>query len=95
MRRLATALACRTVATYWHSVAAALLEAMAETLITGHGGARRRLAWDERITELAHRLRRALLSRRDAARLFSAAFFPLPNALAYGEAMTRPSARAV
>ena len=30
---------------------------------------------------------RALLSRRDAARLFSAAFFPLPNALAYGEAM--------
>ena len=27
----------------------------------------------------------AVLSRRDGARLFSAAFFPLPNALAYGE----------
>ena len=33
------------------------------------------------------RLRRALLSRRDGARLFAGAFFPLPNALAYGETM--------
>jgi TetR/AcrR family tetracycline transcriptional repressor len=43
--------------------------------------------WHERIVELAGRLRRALLSRRDGARLFSGAFFPLPNALAYGEAV--------
>lgn len=28
-----------------------------------------------------------MLSRRDGARLFSGVFFPLPNALAYGEAM--------
>ncbi|WIN00297.1 TetR/AcrR family transcriptional regulator [Actinoplanes oblitus] len=81
----------------------ALLEAMADTLLTGvadtllTGVADARHTgeadlgepepWDERIARLAHRLRRALLSRRDGARLFSAAFFPLPNALAYGEAM--------
>src|SRR5439155_10795185 len=43
--------------------------------------------WDGRIAELARRLHRALLSRRDGARVFSGVFFPLPNALAYGEAM--------
>ena len=45
------------------------------------------LPWPERIAELAHRQRRALLARRDGARIFAGALFPLPNALAYGEAM--------
>lgn len=45
------------------------------------------LPWDARITDTAHRLRRVLLARRDGARLFAGVFFPLPNALAYGEAM--------
>jgi tetracycline repressor-like protein len=35
--------------------------------------------WQKRITELAHRLRRALLSRRDDARIFSGTFFPSPT----------------
>jgi TetR/AcrR family tetracycline transcriptional repressor len=61
---------------------------MADTLLTGlTAGLDAEWPWSERITELARRLRRGLLSRRDGARLFSAAFFPLPNALAYGEAM--------
>jgi len=61
---------------------------MADTLLTGlTAGLDAKSPWGERITELAHRLRGALLSRRDGGRLFSAAFFPLPNALAYGEAM--------
>jgi len=89
MRRLAAALGVQNGATYWHFRSKqALLEAMADTLLTGlTAGLDVESSWDERITKLAHRLRGALLSRRDGARLFSAAFFPLPNALAYGEAM--------
>lgn len=89
MRRLAVALGAANGATYWHfSSKQALLEAMADSLLTGiTAGPGPDAAWDERITGLAHALRAALLSRRDGARLFSAAFFPLPNALAYGEAM--------
>lgn len=89
MRRLAAALGVQNGATYWHFRSKqALLEAMGDTLLTGlTAGLDTESPWTERITELARRLRRALLSRRDGARLFSAAFFPLPNALAYGEAV--------
>ena len=89
MRRLATALGVQNGATYWHFPSKqVLLEAMADALLTDlTAGLDAESPWVERITELAHRLRGALLSRRDGARLFSAAFFPLPNALAYGEAM--------
>ena len=89
MRRLAAALGVQNGATYWHFRSKqALLEAMADTLLAGlTAGLDTESPWTVRITELARRLRRALLSRRDGARLFSAAFFPLPNALAYGEAM--------
>lgn len=89
MRRLATALGVQNGATYWHFCSKqALLEAMADTLLTDlTAGLGAEPSWAGRTTELARRLRRALLSRRDGARLFSAAFFPLPNALAYGEAM--------
>jgi AcrR family transcriptional regulator len=89
MRRLATALGVKNGATYWHFPSKqALLEAMAESLLAGLAeNCDETRPWDERITELAVRLRRALLSRRDGARVFSAVFFPLPNALAYGETM--------
>ena len=89
MRRLAAALGVQNGATYWHFRSKqALLEAMADTLLADlTAGLDTESPWTERITELARQLRRALLSRRDGARLFSAAFFPLPNALAYGEAM--------
>jgi TetR/AcrR family tetracycline transcriptional repressor len=88
MRRLAGALGVQNGATYWHFRSKqALLEAMADTLLTGLADDLGDRSWDGRVTELAHRLRRALLSRRDGARVFSSAFFPLPNALAYGEAM--------
>jgi len=89
MRRLAAALGVQNGATYWHFRSKqALLEAMADTLLAGlTAGLDTESPWTVRITELARRLRRALLSRRDGARLFSAAFFPLPNALAYGEAV--------
>jgi TetR/AcrR family tetracycline transcriptional repressor len=88
MRRLTTTLGVQNGATYWHFRSKqALLEAMADTLLDGVADPGERGPWHERIARLAHRLRRALLSRRDGARLFAGAFFPLPNALAYGENM--------
>jgi TetR/AcrR family tetracycline transcriptional repressor len=89
MRRLTTTLGVQNGATYWHFRSKQdLLEAMADALLAGlPDDLDRRQPWPERITDLARRLRRALLSRRDGARLFAGAFFPLPHALAYGEAM--------
>jgi TetR/AcrR family tetracycline transcriptional repressor len=89
MRRLAAALGVQNGATYWHFRSKQdLLEAMADTLLAGlTAGLDTESPWTERITELALRLRRALLSRRDGARLLSAAFSPPPSALAYGEAV--------
>lgn len=89
MRRLAAALGVQNGATYWHfSSKQALLEAMADRMLEGVTTTPDPdLPWGARVTETAHRLRRALLVRRDGARLFAGVFFPLPNALAYGEAM--------
>jgi TetR/AcrR family tetracycline transcriptional repressor len=89
MRRLSTALGVQNGATYWHFRSKqALLEAVADALLAGlTTRLDQREPWPGRVTELARRLRRALLSRRDGARLFSGAFFPLPHALAYGETM--------
>ncbi|GAA4104601.1 MULTISPECIES: TetR/AcrR family transcriptional regulator C-terminal domain-containing protein [Actinomadura] len=89
MRRLAASLGVQNGATYWHfSSKQALLEAMADRMLADvAAGLDAGLPWDGRIVETARRLRRALLSRRDGARLFSGVFFPLPNALAYGETM--------
>jgi len=89
MRRLAGVLGVQNGATYWHFPSKQdLLEAMADAILADlTTGLDARRPWYERVTELAHRLRRALLSRRDGGRIFSGVFFPLPNALAYGEAM--------
>lgn len=89
MRRLATALGVQNGATYWHFPSKqALLEAMADALLAGvTDDLDPHQPWPERITVLCHQLRRALLARRDGARLFSGSFFPLPNALAYGDAL--------
>lgn len=87
MRRLAAALGVQNGATYWHFRSKrALLEAMADELLVGVAEVADG-PWDARVVELARRLRRALLARRDGARVFSGVFFPLPNALAYGNAL--------
>jgi TetR/AcrR family tetracycline transcriptional repressor len=87
--RLATALGVQNGATYWHFPSKqALLAAMAESLLGGlTDGSPDGAPWRQRLAELAGRLRRALTSRRDGARLFAGVFFPLPNALAYGDTM--------
>jgi TetR/AcrR family tetracycline transcriptional repressor len=89
MRRLSAALGVENGATYWHFRSKQeLLEHMADALLAGKvPELPEDRPWDERVAVLARGLRRALLSRRDGARLFSGRFFPLPNALAYGEAL--------
>jgi TetR/AcrR family tetracycline transcriptional repressor len=89
MRRLSAALDVQNGATYWHFRSKqALLEAMADAMLAGvAAGTGPERPWEERVTALARGLRAALLARRDGARLFSSAFFPLPHALAYGEAV--------
>lgn len=88
MRRLATSLGVQNGATYWHFPSKqALLEAMADAMLADVTAIDPALPWRQRVTLLARRLRQALLSRRDGARIFSGIFFPLPNALGYGEAM--------
>lgn len=88
MRRLAAALGVQNGATYWHFRSKqTLLAAMADSMLAGVADVDAGLPWDARVTELARRLRQALLRRRDGGRVFSAVFFPLPNALAYGNAL--------
>ena len=89
MRRLATALGVQNGATYWHFRSKqALLASMAEAMLTDlTTGLDRTRPWPEQLTELANRLHRTLLAHRDGARIFAGVFFPLPNALAYGDTM--------
>jgi TetR/AcrR family transcriptional regulator, tetracycline repressor protein len=72
MRKLATSLDVQAGALYWHfDGKRALVDAMAERLAAGVGGpgATGDGTWDEQLTELAVRLRRALLAHRDGARV--------------------------
>lgn len=72
MRKLATSLHVQAGALYWHfDCKRALVDAMAERLAAGVGepGATGGGPWDEQLTELAVRLRRALLAHRDGARV--------------------------
>ena len=89
MRRLATSLGVQNGATYWHFRSKqALFANMAEAMLTGlTAGLDTTRPWPEQLTELANRLHQALLAHRDGARIFAGVFFPLPNALAYGDTM--------
>lgn len=89
MRRLATSLGVQNGATYWHFRSKQdLLASMADAMLVNvTAGLDTTQPWDRQLTELANRLRRALLAHRDGARIFAGVFFPLPNALAYGDTM--------
>jgi TetR/AcrR family transcriptional regulator, tetracycline repressor protein len=72
MRKLATSLHVQAGALYWHfDCKRALVDAMAERLAAdvGRPGATGDGTWDKQLTELAVRLRRALLAHRDGARV--------------------------
>lgn len=75
MRRLATSLHVQPGALYWHfKDKQSLLGAIADTLLENVDAPTAREAWDEQLRELAHRLRDALLARRDGAELVAATY---------------------
>lgn len=75
MRRLATSLHVQPGALYWHFPnKQTLLGAIADHLLTDVDAPPTRNGWDEQVRELAHRLRDALLSRRDGAELVAATY---------------------
>jgi TetR/AcrR family transcriptional regulator, tetracycline repressor protein len=88
MRKLATSLGVNHGTLYWHvDNKHALTDALADDLLQGitdetDSGAQ----GSDRLVELAHRLRSALLSHRDGARVLAGTFVRQPNTLAFGEA---------
>lgn len=87
MRKLAAHLGVQAGALYWHFAnKQALLDAMAEKLVEGVGAPQPDGPWDQRLTILAERLHRALLSHRDGARVFAGTYVAEPNTLLFGKA---------
>ncbi|MCV7228668.1 TetR/AcrR family transcriptional regulator C-terminal domain-containing protein [Mycolicibacterium komossense] len=88
MRKLASSLGVNHGTLYWHvENKQALTDALADDLLAGvaddtDSGA----SGPDRLLELAHRLRSALLSHRDGARVLAGTFVRQPNTLAFGEA---------
>ncbi|MCR5858948.1 TetR/AcrR family transcriptional regulator C-terminal domain-containing protein [Mesorhizobium sp. J428] len=96
MRRLADALQVQAPALYWHfSGKPALLDEMAEALVAGVadripvGG-----DYGEVLRSGAQEMRRALLSRRDGARVFAGTFVARANVLGLGEILVGSLRRA-
>lgn len=86
MRKLSAALNVQGGALYRHFPSKeALLDAMAEQLMVGVGAPLpAQMPWQEQCTELARRLRTALLSRRDGARVVAGTYTPAPNSMTAG-----------
>ncbi|MFI8565022.1 TetR/AcrR family transcriptional regulator C-terminal domain-containing protein [Rhodococcus sp. NPDC078407] len=75
MRRLATSLHVQPGALYWHFPnKQTLLGAIADHLLATADAPPTDAPWDEQIEQIAHRLRDALLSRRDGAELVAATY---------------------
>lgn len=86
MRRLAESLQIQAPSLYWHFAnKAALLDGLADALLEKVG---RSVAldqpWEDRIVQLAQEFRHALLSRRDASRVFAGTYPVSENILRVG-----------
>ncbi len=90
MRRLAVRLGVQSGAVFWHfATKQALLDAIADHLLDGVGDIDTGLPGIARLADLAVRLRRALLSHRDGARVVSGTSVREPNTLHYGDVAVR------
>ncbi|WP_055501896.1 TetR/AcrR family transcriptional regulator [Nonomuraea pusilla] len=89
MRRLAAALDVQVGTLYRHfATKQTLLAAMAEEMLAGCAGPLPDgLTWREQITELAGRLRTALLRHRDGARVYAGTHSVGPNTLSYTDTL--------
>jgi TetR/AcrR family tetracycline transcriptional repressor len=86
MRRLADAVDAQAGALYrYFATKQDLLTAMAEQMLDGCGTVTGGQDWAETVTELAHRLRAALLAHRDGARVYAGTRSMGPNTLGFAE----------
>jgi TetR/AcrR family tetracycline transcriptional repressor len=84
-RKLGTALGVRASALYRHYPdKRALLDAMADRILEEVSVDLPAGSWDQRGTVLANRLRQALLSHRDGARVVAGAYSTEPNTVQFG-----------
>jgi TetR/AcrR family transcriptional regulator, tetracycline repressor protein len=85
MRKLATHLGVRAGALYWHFASKqALLDTMADRFIEGIAADLPAGAWDEQFAAVGWRLRQALLSHRDGARVMAGTYVAEPNTILAG-----------
>jgi TetR/AcrR family tetracycline transcriptional repressor len=85
MRKLAAHLGVQAGGLYWHfKHKQALLDAIADTLLAEAIGPAPEGAWEQQVTEIGFRLRRALLSHRDGARILAGTFIAEPNTMLLG-----------
>ncbi|MBW0103135.1 TetR family transcriptional regulator [Pseudonocardia sp. KRD-291] len=95
MRRVAARLGVQLNTVYWHaSGKPALLDLMADTLLSGCVRTPLPPAWPDRLRVLAGRLHDALLSRRDGARLLDPVRPAGPRARALSDALAGAAAAA-
>ncbi|MFT0548604.1 TetR/AcrR family transcriptional regulator C-terminal domain-containing protein [Allopusillimonas ginsengisoli] len=96
MRKLADALGVKAASLYWHFTnKQALMDAMADALM--EDVARKDLGrlsasstWKAAVSTTAHEIRRALLSRRDGARVYAGTYVVTDNVLRVAEALIAP-----
>ena len=85
MRKLAAELGVQAGALYWHFASKqALLDAMADRFLEGLVADLPAGSWDEQLSALAWRLREALLSHRDGARVMAGTYGAEPNTVLLG-----------
>ena len=91
MRRLAQALDIQAASLYWHFAnKQALLDGMADALMNQVGLAPMAGPWQARVRQTAVEIRRALLARRDGARVFAGTYLPTENVLRVAESLIAP-----
>nr|WP_246574505.1 TetR/AcrR family transcriptional regulator C-terminal domain-containing protein [Chelatococcus asaccharovorans] len=86
MRKLADALKIQAPSLYWHFAnKSELLDGMADALLENVGrGVSQDQPWEGRLCQIAGELRQALLSRRDASRVFAGTYPISGNILRVG-----------
>lgn len=91
MRRLAQALDIQAASLYWHFAnKQALLDGMADALMNEVALAPKAGPWQSRMRQTADEIRRALLARRDGARVFAGTYVPTENVLRVAESLIAP-----
>ncbi|KQV85060.1 TetR family transcriptional regulator [Massilia sp. Root351] len=92
MRRLADALEIKAASLYWHFASKqVLLDGMADALMYDVArSAPDADSWQQRLMAVAGEVRRALLARRDGARVFAGTYVVSENVMRVGEALMTP-----